>query len=623
MPEGTLKYHIPSLGELKSDLYTNSSKTFNLLNKNGHINRLKEIDQLGVIRNVYEGAHHSRWEYVMVQLGILHRLNTNDIDLGFKPSKSTGLSSNVSIGDGKTTYLEVIQMWILLLNMGHLPGTFSSEKAFLKCIKEDSVLEKIIDDCFLSEDVKSYFKGIVKNENVYEFHKILSFFYLSKYRESDLELIDYLTKILEFNCIGSHVINKYDKYSEIDKVFFEKARQHLKQIFFKIRQISYLYLDSKYGPTPFNFELETILINLPEYVSNLFVDSDSSIAQSINEFDKLLIETIYQSENSLQAHSVHVKKIYENTMHCMRSICDSDSLLNFLKNDHNFKYEYHDLDHLDSDTKIKFSLMLEPHILSGHKNIKNNNVLKNVFNFDFEDKLNAEYGIEDCIVSLEPNIKQDNFSIAFSFFKNCVPPKRFEILGKIMNDLVKIEDSINSQNECTISGFEKIYPKFILYALRQICSNNCIFKFNNYNVLDLPFIGSFNSNQISNKLSVIRESSSQIDNSRRHEILCFEHILTEICHEGSILVCPNQIKVLDRDRNELTDIDCMGFGYKNNRLHLLIVESKKQKLGSISDAKKQLLLNVNEKFKIKFENLNLKEENIKTIGKCVYCYMQI
>ncbi|WP_269851707.1 hypothetical protein [Methanosarcina horonobensis] len=140
--KATLKYHVPGLGELKSDLYENSSKAYNLLKENGHIDRLKSIDQLGVIRNVYEGAHHSRWEYVMLQLGVLHRLNTTDFDLGFKPSKGTGLSSNVSIGNNKPTYFEIIQMWILLLNMGHLPGTFSSEKALIKCIKEDSKLQK-------------------------------------------------------------------------------------------------------------------------------------------------------------------------------------------------------------------------------------------------------------------------------------------------------------------------------------------------------------------------------------------------------------------------------------------------------------------------------------------------
>jgi hypothetical protein len=163
----TLKYHVPGLGELKADFFENSSKAYNLLKENGHVDRLKEIDQLGVIRNVYEGAHHSRWEYVMMQLGILHRLNTKDFDLGIKPSKGTGLGSNVIIGNKKTTYFEIIQIWILLLNMGHLPGTFSSEKALLKCVKEDLELRKLIYDSLPSKSIKEYFETIVEKESIY------------------------------------------------------------------------------------------------------------------------------------------------------------------------------------------------------------------------------------------------------------------------------------------------------------------------------------------------------------------------------------------------------------------------------------------------------------------------
>lgn len=53
-----LEYHLPKLGRVSSLLYNCSSLTYNVLNRFNHINRLKKIDHLGVIRNVYEGAHH-------------------------------------------------------------------------------------------------------------------------------------------------------------------------------------------------------------------------------------------------------------------------------------------------------------------------------------------------------------------------------------------------------------------------------------------------------------------------------------------------------------------------------------------------------------------------------------
>ncbi|AKB78188.1 hypothetical protein MSHOH_1705 [Methanosarcina horonobensis HB-1 = JCM 15518] len=627
--KATLKYHVPGLGELKSDLYENSSKAYNLLKENGHIDRLKSIDQLGVIRNVYEGAHHSRWEYVMLQLGVLHRLNTTDFDLGFKPSKGTGLSSNVSIGNNKPTYFEIIQMWILLLNMGHLPGTFSSEKALIKCIKEDSKLQKIVYDSLPSEGTKKYFEKIIENESIYEFHKVLSFFYLIKYKEkyaeSDPDLTEYLIKILEYNCIGSYVIDKYQEYDDSDKEAFERARKHLKQIFFKVRQISYLYLDSKYGPTPFNFELETVLINLPEYVNNLFIDGDSYISQSISDFDKLLSATIYLSEDSLQAHGLHVRKTVDHIKNqCIdESIYDSDRLLEFLKDSSNFQYKYSCLEYLDTNTKIKFSINTSLPNNSEYAFDKHDRIFKDILNFDLENCLNTKYGIKECIVSVEPSIKQDTFNIAFSFFKSCTTVKRLEILGELMGDLIRLKELVHKQQIYHVNGFEKIYSKFILYTLNQICRNDCIFKYNNYDVLDLPCIGGFDSTQTSEKLMKFLEESTLINNSRRHELISLGNAIQEVCHNGPILVCPNQIKVLDRKRNELTDIDGIGFGYKDKRLYLLITEAKKQKIGCIADARKQLLLNVNEKLKINCSGINLKEEDIKTTHKNVYCYIPI
>jgi len=627
--KATLKYHVPGLGELKSDLYENSSKAYNLLKENGHIDRLKDIDQLGVIRNVYEGAHHSRWEYVMMQLGILHRLNTTDLDLGFKPSKGTGLNSNVSIGNNKPTYFEIIQMWILLLNMGHLPGTFSSEKALIKCIKEDSKLQKSVYDSLPSEDTKKYFKKIMEKESIYEFHKVLSFFYLSKYKEkyteSDPDLIEYLIKILEYNCVGAHVIDKFHEYDESDKIAFERARNHLKQIFSKVRQISYLYLDSKYGPTPFSFELETVLINLPEYVNNLFVDGDSYIAQSINDFDKLLSATIYLSEDSLQAHGLHVRKTFDHIKdQCSEgSIYDSDLLLEFLKEDINFQYKSNCLDCLDKNTKIKFSINVSVKNLSCYGNEKYDKDFDDIFNFDYENSLNTKYGIKDCLVSVEPSIKHDTFNIAFSFFKNCTTAKRFEILGEFMGDLIRLEELVHKKEIQDVNGFEKIYSKFILYSLTQICKSDCIFKYNNFDILDLPCIGSFNSTQTSEKLMEFLERSTLKSSSREHELRSLGNALQEINHNGPILICPNQIKVLDRKRNELTDIDGIGFGYKDKKLYLLIIEAKKQKIGGIGDAKKQLLLNINEKLKVNCNGMNLKEEDIKTTDKSVYCYIPI
>lgn len=87
-----LEYHVPQLGKIPAQFYSLATETYNLLDNYGHIDRMREIDQLGVIRSVYEGAHHSRWEYVMLQLGLIYKLRSEEGVKGL-----FGLNSNINI----------------------------------------------------------------------------------------------------------------------------------------------------------------------------------------------------------------------------------------------------------------------------------------------------------------------------------------------------------------------------------------------------------------------------------------------------------------------------------------------------------------------------------------------
>ena len=121
-----LEYHVPQLGKVSAMLCPWCKRTYDLLDKCGHIDRLRRIDQLGVIRNVYEGVHHSRWEYVMLQLSLICTLRKDD------ESKGLGLSSTGKILGEEVSGCDILQMWTLLFNAGHLPGTFATERALLR-----------------------------------------------------------------------------------------------------------------------------------------------------------------------------------------------------------------------------------------------------------------------------------------------------------------------------------------------------------------------------------------------------------------------------------------------------------------------------------------------------------
>jgi hypothetical protein len=155
-----LEYHLPTLGTLNVGLFPLASKAYYLLDKNGHIQHLKRMNQLGIIRNVYQGAHHSRWEYIMAQLSLVYELATRVNEEGRKIEQSYGLSSkNTEISDhqdSKASGADIIQCWILLLNLGHLDGTFSTERGVMRTIQGNVQLRHAFLEGICDTDAKTF-----------------------------------------------------------------------------------------------------------------------------------------------------------------------------------------------------------------------------------------------------------------------------------------------------------------------------------------------------------------------------------------------------------------------------------------------------------------------------------
>jgi HD superfamily phosphohydrolase len=198
MENKTFNYYLPQLGRLNVFLYSYTTKCYNLLDNYGHIERLKNIDQLGVIRNIYEGAHHPRWEYVILQLYLINRLKKLDL------AKGLGLSSKTTnFLNYRPSGAEILQIWILLLNSGHLPGTFASERGLLRTFKESAKLRNVFKGGLRPEE-KKFFNRILENEDIYSIHKILISFHLGRYhrfKDYDIEgskFAEFLREIVNF-----------------------------------------------------------------------------------------------------------------------------------------------------------------------------------------------------------------------------------------------------------------------------------------------------------------------------------------------------------------------------------------------------------------------------------------
>jgi hypothetical protein len=61
------------VGYLSANLHAESARIYRALDTAGEIERLKRLDHLGIMRYTWEGAHHSRWEYVALILSLVER----------------------------------------------------------------------------------------------------------------------------------------------------------------------------------------------------------------------------------------------------------------------------------------------------------------------------------------------------------------------------------------------------------------------------------------------------------------------------------------------------------------------------------------------------------------------
>lgn len=68
------RYNLPGFGFVRIRLFPTARKVFGFLEEYGHVKQLRGIDQLGPIRQVLQGAHHTRYEYLMAQLAIITEL---------------------------------------------------------------------------------------------------------------------------------------------------------------------------------------------------------------------------------------------------------------------------------------------------------------------------------------------------------------------------------------------------------------------------------------------------------------------------------------------------------------------------------------------------------------------
>ena len=130
-----INYNIPGYWFTNCLVFNATSEYIKLFEEYRLIEKSKRISQLGVMKYVYPGAHHTRYEYIFTQLMLISNIiiakesiqRNVELPLGselkeFKEIKAFDFSVT---GD-------ILQILALLSNLGHMYDTFFFSKIMLK-----------------------------------------------------------------------------------------------------------------------------------------------------------------------------------------------------------------------------------------------------------------------------------------------------------------------------------------------------------------------------------------------------------------------------------------------------------------------------------------------------------
>lgn len=271
---------MPGVGNLTAYLFEHTQKLYDLLDHYKHIERFRRINQLGRLRDVFQGAHHNRYEYVFLQLSLISTLCENkDAQLGLSGRRDFCGKIN-DCRDSPST-AELLQCLVLVNNMGYLEGTFSTSRAWLTILKEDQNFYSHFRRGLANED-RSLLKEVVDNYDYYRFNTLMALFQLQRYKRKGPDIVEFASRLLR--------VYISDDRSDLHVI-------QLRKLFRSIRQLAFITLDSHYAPVPFSIDLSSILLNFESILESLFI-KNTTYRTALGNLETVLQNTVYLGSDS-------------------------------------------------------------------------------------------------------------------------------------------------------------------------------------------------------------------------------------------------------------------------------------------------------------------------------------
>jgi len=125
--DNSTHYFIPGIGIYNLDIEKAKPVKilYDFLDEVGEIDRLKNLDHLGIVREVIDGARHSRFDYIALIFALIDQWDQKVDEIhAFSQVKVEPEPERREEVKGK----DLIKCWALLFNIGRLKWTFFTER---------------------------------------------------------------------------------------------------------------------------------------------------------------------------------------------------------------------------------------------------------------------------------------------------------------------------------------------------------------------------------------------------------------------------------------------------------------------------------------------------------------
>jgi hypothetical protein len=279
----TIRYHIPSVGTISARLHAESRELFAFLEGTGEISRLRRLDHLGAVRLAYDGAHHSRWEYIATVLALVDRAGTIHRTQLHSEVRSSGV---VLASSGE----ELLKSWALLLNVGHLHWTFAAERILLQELWRSRGARLRFRQS-LPARFQAGAEAVLRDGDYYSLYQYISVHRLERLATAVVDAPQW-----------ESIMAAYILAPRTDQV------ERLRRIFRRLRRVAYLGLDTQYAPSAVGLDLGRVLTDERALERHALADRAAEEAELI-ALDAHMARTVYLGRNVLAAAACREERL--------------------------------------------------------------------------------------------------------------------------------------------------------------------------------------------------------------------------------------------------------------------------------------------------------------------------